>query len=203
MKIPHEELLRAYRGLPLSVREYLASGELGPAVRRIGAKYQLHIDVVGDLDESIGLMLSGFINPAQLIQEMEQMGISNLKASLIAKELNDAIFKPLHEKMRSEAGKPARAPLTDVPAPLGTTPPPPTAPIAPAAPLPPVTTSSPVAPPAPRPEPVIPPAVFDPRPPRTEREVTTPASIAPLPAPVPKNYARDPYREPLDEGTPQ
>ncbi len=199
MEISHDQLLRAYNALPATVREYLASGELGPLMRRLGTKHQLHVDTIGSLDEAVGLMLTGLMDPNQLMQEMNNLGIVNPKASLIAKDLNDAVFKPLHDRMRAESGKrvPANPPLAGVPAPLGTTP---TAP--PRA----VAAATPPAPrpaPPPRPEPIIPPAPFVPTPPRETRAPVMPNAATQPPAPIPKNYARDPYREPIDENPQQ
>lgn len=202
MRVSPEDLTGAFAKLPLVVREYIAGPDLGAAVSRIGTNQGLHVDTVGKLAESVMHMLLGFISPTELVSEVQGLGIERERAMNITKELNEQIFKPLHQKMReSGAGEPARVPAppqTPVPAPLGRSEPvasipPPPAPIQ----------AAPVPPPAPAA--AVEPAIVDPLPayqPLPRRETPRPyiaPDIGGLPTPPPpKSYARDPYREPVE-----
>lgn len=161
----------------MPVREYLTGPDLGTAIASIGTKHGLHIDVIGKLSETVGDMLSGFITPSQLMSEMTTLGIAQSKTTDIARELNDSVFRPLHQKIRGEGTSTAAPTLVSVPAPLkdasG------------------FTAESPQQPSRP-----LPPA-YEPLPPPTQ--VPQPIIGAPhAPQPSARSYSADPYREPIE-----
>lgn len=181
MQPSSEQTLHAYNSLPQPVRAYLASTELYDSMAIISTKYGLHVDVVGMLSKSVTQMLLGFIDPSQLMQEMRRIGIDGSKSIEIAKELNQLVFKPLHQKMREgkEAVKQGpSAPLVDVPAPLGYSNNGSVVPTVQSdtSPLP--AYSAPVQPSEPK-----------------QFNAPTPQIVQ---KPIPRNYGSDPYREPIE-----
>lgn len=117
-----EDELRELQKLPAVVRDTITNGDTWNNIANIGLRFQLHIDAIGSLADTVKRMLFGRISPSQLMNEMRAMGIEDTKINDIARALNEQIFKPLHQKMRvgmDDAYRISPTVLTEVPAPLG------------------------------------------------------------------------------------
>jgi hypothetical protein len=210
MQLTPDQIREAFQKLPRPVRAYLVSTKLYDLAQDFGKKYGLHVDTLGALSQSVTNMLLGFLTPAQFQAELHGIGIPDAAAASIISDLNEKVFKPLQEEMRSapteeadeEEPAPEPAPvfrpapstpqISSAPAPLmpppsvtlpgtGTPVPPPIAPPPSPAPAPrPPAVPEPVPPPPPA-TPQIPQSTSPGHRPQADRTPWTPP--APKPAP--------------------
>jgi len=100
-----QEIEDAIKKVPKSIHDEISSGEdTAIVVAQIGQKYGLHIDQIGILAELNRNMLLGLIGPEEFLKELVAAGVSDTDARQIMTEINQKIFVPLREQMRSGAG---------------------------------------------------------------------------------------------------
>jgi hypothetical protein len=159
----NDELITLMEAAPLLVQQAIESKTTAKTISGIATSFNLHIDVLGKLAELNVLMLLGLVNPDEFLQELITAGIPEADARTIMTEINEKIFMPLREQMRSGAEKAEQ----------------PTRPVAPATPRP----TQPVRPPMQVPPTrvsVPAPSYVPPRPP------TPVPPIRPAPQPTPR-----------------
>lgn len=184
-----EQIAQRLAQLPADVRQAVLSADWEQKIQAIGEAHHLHIDQTGALGDLTLMTMLGMSvltqYPARIAEELK---VPQADAEAIAKEVNDGVFMPIRESMKSfTAERPAgAAPAAPVPAPSA---PAPAAPVAPAAPKPDLSKADALltatvvsAPNTPAPSPS----------PSTPAQSASAASEAPKPA----AYAADPYREP-------
>jgi len=87
-------------------------------------KYGLHIDQVGILEREIMLLLMGIENPDEFTQTLvEEARLDQQTINGITRDVNELIFVPLREQMRSR-GEEAKQPVKPTVPPVPSTPPP-------------------------------------------------------------------------------
>lgn len=104
--------------LPEHVRNMVMEGNWRTAVYKIGQKYNLHIDELGELEHEIFLVMIGLESSSNLVSNM----LTNVTqkrdvVSNIIKEVNETVFEPLRDFIRQtdreiaaiESGAAARA----------------------------------------------------------------------------------------------
>lgn len=170
--------------LPEDIQLAIASNDLGKHIQTIGQRHQLHIDQMEMLQDEVMLVMLGFVNPEDFTAELqEQVRIPVEKAHAITTDIQNEIFTPVRESMKSLI--PVEASAT--PAPLPTKPPEKPAELAPNAEMHPadiVLTQKTVSmPPIPVPQ-----------------KAPEPLGSSPTTgdAPKPAQYKTDPYREPAE-----
>lgn len=183
-----ESMMSVLATLPMPVREYLTQGGLENTARVVTAKYNLHIDQGAVVQRELMLVLMGIEPPSELAETLHtEVGLEPEAVSAILEDINRDVFQPLQEKIKSNTEVPRGTPVTAArPVPM----PPANLPGAGNTP----DTGTPVWPQeqaivyaasAPRPTPV-PPAM-----PQTKPQQQ------PAPRPIIKEYASDPYHEPI------
>lgn len=184
------------------VRELIEDGALAHEVVTSGKKNNLHIDQVGIVASLARNMLLGLVSPTQFVAELKETGVTHQSANAILQDLNEKIFKPLFETIKTSSAKnpmeSKNAPLVSVPA-VSVKPVPPTTPQAPLsvkAPslpvvaVPHVPAISPVKPASPAPAKTLP-TLIVPKPPVVSAPpvVPRPTLIVPKPPAPPQNIA--------------
>lgn len=115
--MPHdytpEQLRDIYRLVPEDIQEAIFSIDTTEKIQTIGKKYNLHIDQVGSLAHQVGLLMLGITKPNHFINEIAlDMHITPQKASEVAQEVNEQIFKPIRESLKKIHGLDGSPPLT-------------------------------------------------------------------------------------------
>ncbi|MDP2815080.1 MAG: hypothetical protein Q8O19_00190 [Rectinemataceae bacterium] len=136
-------------GLPLQVRDFIASEARVKISQELAQKYHLHVDQAGEFERAYLFMLLGIATPEEFVSSLAKTGLSQDVINGLAADVNTQVFIPLREKERQATQTP---PLATKPAPL---PPPaldyqpavPTLPGSPVpAPMPPVAVAPSIAP---------------------------------------------------------
>jgi hypothetical protein len=196
MSLSRQQIRDAFKTLPGPIREFVSSPDFGDVMENMSRRHGLHIDTAGKVGDASTRMLIGLLSPVQFVTELKAAGLPDATASAILQDLNERVFKPLHEKVREEK-TPTLTPPTTVsttsvspPAPRPPQPPPTPRPAPP--PIMPPPAPKPVATvPPPIPPPIVPPAI---PPMRTmahdvesmkEGKVPTPTPSHPVPPPPP------------------
>ncbi len=96
-----EKLLEMYVALPQSIKSAMFSVNVAEKIMRIGKKYGLSIDQIGELGHATGTVMVGTLHPRSFIQELEkQLRVDRAKATDIGKEINHEIFFPIREELK-------------------------------------------------------------------------------------------------------
>ena len=106
------QLGEKFAKLPEEVQEAIIAVETAETVSRIGAKYALHIDQVGELADEIGLVMLGLNRPNDFVTHIiARLGLDRAVAEAIAREVNDQIFLKIRESLQAlpEAGEDTEA----------------------------------------------------------------------------------------------
>ncbi len=110
-KPTQQQVIEAYKRLPPPVQEFLADpDQLARVLTDIRNAHSLHIDVVGQVSESIGHLLLGLASPIEFRDTLKTAGVSEVTANDIIGEINQKIFVPLREQMRKGSSAAASAP---------------------------------------------------------------------------------------------
>lgn len=86
--------------LPAEVRQAIESVDLPDKIHAIAQKYKLHIDEEGALAEETTLVLWGVVPLRKYTEALETvLDIDQGKASLIAKDIDTALFAPIRDSL--------------------------------------------------------------------------------------------------------
>lgn len=108
--------------LPEDIQLAIASNDLGKHIQTIGQRHQLHIDQMEMLQDEVMLVMLGFVNPEDFTAQLqEQVRIPGEKARGITTDIQNEIFMPVRESMKSLI--PDEVSTVPVPAPLPAKPP--------------------------------------------------------------------------------
>lgn len=90
-----------FNNLPEGLREALASEDVAEVIEEIGKKFALHLDVMDDLFDEIGLVMIGITPPRYFVSSLQKrLGIPCEQVNAIAREVNEKIFQPLRDSLR-------------------------------------------------------------------------------------------------------
>ena len=96
----NEQILNALKKAPRPIQRAFGSENTVNVVVAIQNKYGLHVDTIGTVNNEIGNLLLGLIDPVAFIQRLQESGIDLKTANSIAQDVNTQIFVPLQKKMR-------------------------------------------------------------------------------------------------------
>ena len=102
--ITKELAIQTYQSAPQLIKNAVDSGQTVSIIVEIGKKHNLHIDVFGKLAQLNSYLLLGLATPQNLMQELIAAKILEKDAREIMNEINQKIFVPLREEMRSAGG---------------------------------------------------------------------------------------------------
>ncbi len=198
--------------LPVAIRRFFTQGKVEMVTQELMAKFGLHIDQAAVLQREIIMMLLGINAPATLPATLAQEALLGDQAvGEIIEALNQRIFEPLRREMEGSVHMSAD-PVRSAPFVPRTAPPPINLPGAPKpeqlledheephieVPRP----SMPIALPPMMPRPAAqfaPPLAPQPMTPAMPQAATTLTAPMPAPRTIVKEYASDPYHEPIEE----
>jgi hypothetical protein len=105
-KPTQQQVIEAYKKLPPPVQEFLADpDQLARVLTDIRNTYDLHIDVIGQVNESIGYLLLGLVSASEFRDTLKTAGVPGNTINDIIVEINKRIFVPLREEeMKSGTG---------------------------------------------------------------------------------------------------
>lgn len=97
-----------YKQLPDDVRDVYSSAEYTASIIEIGKKNGLFVDQIGHLSDEVGSTMLGITHPDKFVDTIaNKLSISNDKANVIAREVNEKIFLNIRaslQKIHSEDG---------------------------------------------------------------------------------------------------
>lgn len=180
--------------LPADVQTAIQSSDLHAKVSAVGAKHQLHIDQVGELEDEVMLTMLGFAPLEGMGARLAQtLHLPTETGENLATDINVQLFTSIRESMKAFAAKKA---LAATPAPTPTMP----AATTPAAPLSNAPAKPPIAPDMLKADVVLTQKTIStpaPTPPQTMPLSPKDAPITPSASTTPPIYKADPYREPI------
>lgn len=104
--------------LPPPIRQYLSQGKYSVVAKSLMTTYNLHIDQGGILEREIMLLLMGIENPDEFAASLaSEAAISEEVIGQIMVDINQEIFVPLHNQMKSGGGNMPPPPKSVMPAP--------------------------------------------------------------------------------------
>lgn len=125
-----DEIDSHFEKLPKVLQDALFDPKIARRIFAVGDQFELTIEKIGFLAEETGFVMLGFIHPNMFKNTLkERLGIDDTKAQSIAHEINNQVFFPLREIMKSALGmdivlektarpeKPAAFPIPSVPMP--------------------------------------------------------------------------------------
>jgi hypothetical protein len=90
-----------YNALPLDVQTAMSSVDTIGKMQSIGQKHELHIDQIGELGKETGLVMLGLTHPSAYVKNLtERLNLDRGKATEIARDVNEQIFKPIRESLK-------------------------------------------------------------------------------------------------------
>lgn len=101
MQHTDEQVIAAIDSAPELVRETLSSADTAKTIAAIGSAHRLHLDQIGSLAQINRNLLIGLVDPSEMYGELVGIGVAPEEAKLIMSEINERIFVPLRETMRS------------------------------------------------------------------------------------------------------
>lgn len=89
-----------FDSLPKELQFVLSSLDTRTTLQTIAKKYNLRIDQAGHLEDETLLVLLGLHHPREYIESLEKnVGVSADVAVLLAGDVNDALFAPVHQQL--------------------------------------------------------------------------------------------------------
>lgn len=103
-----DTLLEAYERLPAKIQAVIADAETEKKVLAIGEQEQLHVDQLGQLADETGLVLLGIAPPTEFINHLQtRLGIEKTKAQSLAQAINERVFLPIQDALKTLSATPA------------------------------------------------------------------------------------------------
>ncbi|MDB5237055.1 MAG: Phage Tail Collar [Parcubacteria group bacterium] len=93
-------MVEAYKSLPRPIRAFLSDPSFNEMAGLVGTKFNLHIDIQGELVQLVTYILLGFLAPTELKAELTHIGIPEPQVPELIRELNIRIFEPLQKTMK-------------------------------------------------------------------------------------------------------
>lgn len=96
-----KEIDDQFRKLPEIIRVALVSEETAIAVKKIGDKYQLHIDQIGYLAAEIGFVILGLEPSINFLENIKsRLGLAQPTAEQVTTDCNREIFVKIRESLK-------------------------------------------------------------------------------------------------------
>ena len=100
---PAQHILKKMESTPQQLKDLAQSALLYDQSERIGAKFNLHIDQIGELDAEIRGILLGSLKSSNFVADIkEHLEISREIAEQIVDEVNKAVFQTMKASMQSQ-----------------------------------------------------------------------------------------------------
>lgn len=99
-KFTNEQYNKVFWKLPQEIRDLVSSFDTTKHIQIVGQKHNLHIDQIGSLVDTTLDVMMGMIATKDFINELQDaLQIGALEASVIARDVDENIFRPIKETM--------------------------------------------------------------------------------------------------------
>jgi hypothetical protein len=100
MKYTQEQLEERFAKAPEPIQKVITSPEVAEQINKLREKYVLHVDDAGTLMDEVGYVLLGFTQPERFVPSLKRaLGLPESVVEKIASEINDIVFKPIHNEL--------------------------------------------------------------------------------------------------------
>ncbi len=101
-----EQLQDHFAKLPKDLQEAVSSAEVRDSVEKIGKKYGLHIDQLGEMVDLVGLIMLGLSPSKDFVRNFSQeAGVKTDIATSIAEDINNEVFGKIRSSMQAIEAK--------------------------------------------------------------------------------------------------
>lgn len=105
IKYDQNQYVEIFYKLPPEIKDVVAASATTEHLWKIGQKHNLHIDKVGIMTDIAFDVMMGIIASKNFVAELQkELGISALDASVIARDIDENVFKPIKNTMVSLYG---------------------------------------------------------------------------------------------------
>ncbi len=95
------QIEKRYNQLFKDIKEMISSSETTQEIFNIGSRAKLHIDQRGELADETGLLMLGLTKPNEYVGNLKKrLGISQLLAEQIAKEINEKVLYKIRDSVK-------------------------------------------------------------------------------------------------------
>lgn len=109
MQYTQEQIKEKFESLPLDVKEAISSVDTTNTILKIGEKYRIQIDELGELVDETGLVMLGFVHPGDFVSGVKKrLNIPQDLAETLVREINNEIFLKIRESIRKISEKAVR-----------------------------------------------------------------------------------------------
>jgi len=106
-----KEILEMYQQLPGDVKKAIFSVDSAEIIKKIGERYNLNIDKIGELGNETGMVMLGITHPNNFISNLaERLKVDKETAGKIGEEVNNQIFAKVRESLKKIHGINAEIP---------------------------------------------------------------------------------------------
>ncbi len=97
-----EQLQDQFTKLPKDLQEAISSTEVHDSILKIGSKYGLHVDQLGEMVDLVGLIMLGLSSSKSFVRDFsQQSGVKEDIALSIAEDVNSQVFGKIRMSMQS------------------------------------------------------------------------------------------------------
>lgn len=101
-KYTPEQIKAIYKNLPDDLKEAIFSVDTSDALKKIGDKYKLTIDKMGEMADETGLLMLGITRTRDFISNLtDRLGVEKNVAREIAQDINVEVFSKVRESLKS------------------------------------------------------------------------------------------------------
>jgi hypothetical protein len=105
MDYTEEQIRNKFESLPKDVRAAMESTDIDSRVTELAKKYRLHIDKAEELSDETGLVMLGLTRPENYLKNIRRrLELPEDVAHLLVADVNEQIFKPIRESLKSIHG---------------------------------------------------------------------------------------------------
>lgn len=101
MKVTRADVEAKYKTLPSDIQAAITSDFVSDNLERIGQKYKLRVDKIGDMIDEVGLVMLGFKKSSDFIGSLsKRLKIDRETAEAMAVDIDNEVFKKIRESLR-------------------------------------------------------------------------------------------------------
>jgi len=100
-KYSTNQYVEIFYKLPPEIKDVVASSATTTKLWEIGQNHKLHVDAIGNMTDIVMDVIMGIIPSKNIVNEIsENCGISKIDASIVVRDIDDQILRPIKELMR-------------------------------------------------------------------------------------------------------
>lgn len=120
-KLTSQQLKEIYMKLPKDLQDAIFSVDSSEAIQKIGKKYNLTVEKIGDLADETGLVMLGITSSRDYVDNLaKRLNVSHESALKIANEVSNLVFSKVRESLKKVHHEEESSPPTPLPQGEGT-----------------------------------------------------------------------------------